>query len=382
MTQAVEYSDSLKPSIDSKRNINDLSYAADDWFVTGAAEVRLVRDGSVQPQMQWSATVAGETWVLLYNGAFWRFGVRGATAEDEESGADATSLTFNIDGDMYNLSKGTRLALVGDIPQADSSSIPQMDSQSGSAGGAQTTTYSKSDHSHPSDTSKLDAAAAYEAWAPGITYPAGAVVSHSGLLWRVKELNTLVEPSYESPDWEMTTIYSLKQDALSSQQIDYINAVPGKADKVANVTAGNLAALDSQGNLEDSGAKPSDFALADDLSYQLVTPGEWKFSGSEYDPSNHTYSVNIEEIGSEYEYQLLIDGTVEDYAQEATDDLLSVSFNLVGITAARVSLPGHLCDHAVNTVNISATTILTLPASQYKDKARNLYVNFNIQNST
>ena len=144
--------------LDGKRGMANLSYAADDWFVTGAAEMRLVRDSSVQPPRgQWSATVAGETWVLLYTEAFWRFGTRGATAEDEESGADATSLTFDIDGNIYNLSKGSRLALINDVPQADSSSTPQMDSASGSAGGAQTTTYSKSDHSHPSDTSKQDA---------------------------------------------------------------------------------------------------------------------------------------------------------------------------------------------------------------------------------
>jgi len=36
----------------------------------------------------------------------------------------------------------------------------------------------------------------------------------------------------------------------------------GKADKVANATNGNLAALDANGNLDDSGKKPSDFADA------------------------------------------------------------------------------------------------------------------------
>lgn len=53
-----------------------------------------------------------------------------------------------------------------------------------------------------------------------------------------------------------------------------INAIPqtvqtavaqinsGKADKVANATGGNLAALDANGNLDDSGKKPADFADA------------------------------------------------------------------------------------------------------------------------
>ena len=38
--------------------------------------------------------------------------------------------------------------------------------------------------------------------------------------------------------------------------------ISGKADKVANATSGHLAALDLEGNLTDSGSKPSDFASA------------------------------------------------------------------------------------------------------------------------
>ena len=40
----------------------------------------------------------------------------------------------------------------------------------------------------------------------------------------------------------------------------------GKADKVANATSGNLAALDSSGNLADSGKAIGDFALAESLA--------------------------------------------------------------------------------------------------------------------
>ena len=39
-------------------------------------------------------------------------------------------------------------------------------------------------------------------------------------------------------------------------------AVSNKADKVSNVTSGNFAALNSNGNLSDSGKKPADFAPA------------------------------------------------------------------------------------------------------------------------
>lgn len=46
------------------------------------------------------------------------------------------------------------------------------------------------------------------------------------------------------------------------------DAVATKADKVTNATNGNLAALDANGNLIDSGVKPSDFATVE----QVTTP--------------------------------------------------------------------------------------------------------------
>lgn len=46
----------------------------------------------------------------------------------------------------------------------------------------------------------------------------------------------------------------------------------GKADKVANATSGNLAAIDSNGNLADSGKAIGDFSLAESLAPAFV-PG-------------------------------------------------------------------------------------------------------------
>ena len=45
----------------------------------------------------------------------------------------------------------------------------------------------------------------------------------------------------------------------------------GKADKVANATSGNLASLDENGNLADSGKAIGDFALAESLAPVFVT---------------------------------------------------------------------------------------------------------------
>lgn len=59
---------------------------------------------------------------------------------------------------------------------------------------------------------------------------------------------------------------SLKADGL------YVD-ISGKADKVKNATAGNLAALDESGNLTDSGKKPADFVAAE-TGKRLMTDAE------------------------------------------------------------------------------------------------------------
>lgn len=63
-------------------------------------------------------------------------------------------------------------------------------------------------------------------------------------------------------------------DALGGGSID----ISGKADKVSNSTNGNLAGLDSNGNLTDSGKKASDFATSSqgakaDTAYQKPQSG-------------------------------------------------------------------------------------------------------------
>lgn len=54
--------------------------------------------------------------------------------------------------------------------------------------------------------------------------------------------------------------------AANGQSISGTVDLNGKADKVANATAGNFAGLDANGNLTDSGKKATDFATASDMS--------------------------------------------------------------------------------------------------------------------
>jgi len=67
------------------------------------------------------------------------------------------------------------------------------------------------------------------------------------------------------------TITTTDLNSIPSLQTDVAN----KADKVSGATAGNFAALDSSGNLADSGKAPADFQPADpDIPTQAATTAE------------------------------------------------------------------------------------------------------------
>ena len=124
---------------------------------------------------------------------------------------------------------------------------------------------------------------------------------------------------------------------------------------------------------------PSDTSKANitDLHYRLVEPGEWEFSGSGYDQSK-TYEV-FEEGPSDgyYSYSLYEDGVGIAYLYDySTEQALSLefAFNNIQVTATRASLPGHMCDRAVNAVSVTGATTLTLPALENVGKARDFLV--------
>ena len=65
---------------------------------------------------------------------------------------------------------------------------------------------------------------------------------------------------------------TLKDDGLyvpTPEEVD----ISGKADKVTGATTGNLATLDGEGNLTDSGKKPADFVAAE-AGKRLMTDAE------------------------------------------------------------------------------------------------------------
>jgi hypothetical protein len=113
-------------------------------------------------------------------------------------------------------------------------------------------------------------------------------------------------------------------------------------------------------------------ANATDLPYAMVTPGEWEFIGLPGEESSEPIMQYRSESGR-WELLLAYDGESDIRFADGTADDLVVDFDY-GITATRPSLPGHLCDRAVNAVAVSAATTLTLPALVNAGKARDFLV--------
>jgi len=72
------------------------------------------------------------------------------------------------------------------------------------------------------------------------------------VIYMVPKSTAQTNNSYDEYIWLSTGAW----EKIGDTTID----LSGKADKVANATSGNLAGLDSNGNLTDSGKKPADFA--------------------------------------------------------------------------------------------------------------------------
>ena len=136
----------------------------------------------------------------------------GNTDELVDSGKVISDLENTITGITVNSVAQTPVNKVVNIavPVAETSTTPVMD---GTASVGSATTFSRSDHVHPSDTSKQD----------------------------VLTFNTAYDPSSNK----------------AATMTDVTNATSGKADKVTGATSGHLAGLDSNGNLTDSGVAAS-----------------------------------------------------------------------------------------------------------------------------
>lgn len=125
----------------------------------------------------------------------------------------------------------------------------------------------------------------------GSTNPVTSGGIYSALDWQKQDLQYFINSNTKAiNNLEMITTFKLnqKQDTLTFDNapaefstnpvtskgikaaIDTaVIGVTGKADKVSNAAAGDFAALDANGNLTDSGKKPSDFVTGQTLTDAL-----------------------------------------------------------------------------------------------------------------
>lgn len=79
----------------------------------------------------------------------------------------------------------------------------------------------------------------------------------------IKDLsNTVQELNKWKEDISEETLRTIFDEYAETYPWDNVPAFNAKADKVENAVAGNIASLDSEGNLQDSGKKPANFAPA------------------------------------------------------------------------------------------------------------------------
>ena len=248
------------------------------------------------------------------------------------------------------------------IPEP-SDTDPLMD---GEASAGTSDDFSRGDHVHPSDKSKLDGAATYPAWEKNHIYLERTVVSYNGRLWFTQHgvvpiLGFQTPPPDEDPDnWVEVYLKDLKQDALTSEQIGYINAVPSKAPLASPTLTGTPTAPTAASGTNTTQIATTAF-VQDALNGKrnltdLLIRGNPTGEGSWFSVNGNTYAYSdgswINEGGSpfdsiyfdEYEGTYIITGSSDveftldaDYSASIT--YLGTTYTIIGYvgTIAKVS---------------------------------------------
>lgn len=125
----------------------------------------------------------------------------------------------------------------------------------------------------------------------------------------------------------------LDDETGNLNEVDISSILDDKADKVSGAIAGNLASLDAGGNLQDSGKKPSDFALATDLTSH----------------TSATLTTGVHGIATTADMTLYVDATNGDDSNPGTQ-----SEPLQTIQAAINKIP-QIVNHTV-TINVAPGT--------------------------
>lgn len=165
-------------------------------------------------------------------------------------------------------------------------------------------------------------------------------------------------------DWNQSD--NTKKDYIKNKPT--IPTVTGKADKVSNATNGNFAALDSNGNLIDSGHKHSDYLT----SHQDISGKEDKRLVVPITYSNSTYSLGdsktFADLKTAYDAGKAVEVTYNGFTYRLTNVTLS-SGNVVGMLFETTNAEnGEIYSFDIANDNSITQTITDVDASGKEDK--------------
>lgn len=259
------------------------------------------------------AKFIGETG-LVYLWAKIKGWVAGYTSISESSGTKTLTVgntSATLPTKTSQLTNDSGYITSSDVPEGAvaSSTTPLMD---GTAAVGTETAFARGDHRHPTDTSRVAANAAITgATKTKITYDSkGLVTAGDDLV--ASDIPSITLSKISDVTATAAEVNVLDGITASTAELNYVDGVTsaiqtqlnGKADIVSEGTAGNLVALDSNGNIIDAGVSASSAGTdttnttgGDDTSSKIYLVGMTSQTAS--DGSNRTYTQDTAYVGTD-----------------------------------------------------------------------------------
>ena len=287
-----------------------------------------------------------------YTTSFSVFMVGEANADRLEDVENEIYFTRRVAGKMYPIGK---LALTNDIPPAVTVVAPSTNATSGTAADARAT-----------GTALYTGFTEWEFY--GFSPYVAESFTYSNGVWILKASYDGIQFTFYGDGTEDSTnmlIWTVAHDDPMCRATRHL-ITPTKTSQLEN----------------DSG-----FITSADLPYRLVEPGKWEFSDGVDRTISGPTAVSLEDEDPVWIYYWNTSGAQYHSQEFSTEALALAALSLVftsgdnAFTATRASLPGHMCDRAVNRVIVSQTTELTIPESNV-GRVRDFYVYMTVSGAT
>lgn len=180
----------------------------------------------------------------------------GIDGTDGEDGVDGVSPTVTVE----DITGGHRVTITDAQGSQTYDVMDGVDGKDGQDGSDGYTPVKGTDYWTAQDKAEMEQDVAEDLIAPLYTqktYEVGDLCTQNGALYRCKTAIATAEV------WTAAHWQNVKIADVTSSLFGDLNE---KADKVSGATTGNFASLDANGNLTDSGKKPSDFVTPTDYA--------------------------------------------------------------------------------------------------------------------